>query len=49
MKLEKDDHVEMVVVGSAHNERNLVEFHEKKIDLALIRAQKRDAKGTKLK
>ncbi len=49
MKLEKDDYIEMAVVGSAHNERNVVEFHEKKIDLALIRAQKRDAKGTKLK
>ncbi|MCR5250841.1 MAG: DNA topoisomerase 4 subunit A [Lachnospiraceae bacterium] len=49
IKLDKGDFVELAVVGSAHNEKHLVEFHEKKIDLALIRSQKRDAKGTRLK
>ncbi|MCR4641456.1 MAG: DNA topoisomerase 4 subunit A [Lachnospiraceae bacterium] len=49
IKLSKGDYVEMAVVGSAHSERHLVEFNDKKIDLALIRSQKRDAKGTRLK
>ncbi len=49
IRLSKGDYVEMAVVGSAHSERHLVEFNDKKIDLALIRSQKRDAKGTRLK
>ena len=49
IKLSKGDYVEMAVVGSAHSERHLVKFNDKKIDLALIRSQKRDAKGTRLK
>ncbi len=49
MKLEKEDYVEAVFYGNGYSEKQIVDFHEKKLDLVLLRPQKRDAKGTKLK
>ncbi len=49
IKLAADDYVEEVFYMNAFEEKKIIEFHEKKLDLALIRPQKRDAKGTKIK
>ena len=49
MKLSGNDYIEQVHFGNASEERHLIEFNGKKIDLGLIKPQKRDAKGSRIK
>ena len=49
MKLANDDYIEAVYFGNSYNDKHIIEFHDKKIDLNLIKAQKRDAKGAKIR
>ncbi len=49
MKLSDGDYVEEVHSGLNSEEKHIITFHEKTINLALLRSQARDAKGTRLK
>ena len=44
-----DDYIEAVYYGNSYNDKHIIEFHDKKIDLNLIKSQKRDAKGAKIR
>ena len=49
MKLVGDDYLEKVYFGRNSDEKNIVEFHDRHIDLRIIRAANRDGKGSKVK
>ena len=49
MKLVGDDYLEKAYFGRNSDEKNIVEFHDRHIDLRIIRAANRDGKGSKVK
>lgn len=49
MKLGADDHIEEVFFGDMGAEKNIVKFHEKHIDLQILKPANRDGKGSKMR
>ncbi|MCR5209173.1 MAG: DNA topoisomerase 4 subunit A [Lachnospiraceae bacterium] len=49
MKLGSDDHIEEVFFGNSAEEKNIVKFHEKHIDLQILKPANRDGKGSKMR
>lgn len=49
MKLGADDHIEEVFFGDKGAEKNIVKFHEKHIDLQILKPANRDGKGSKMR
>lgn len=49
MKLGADDYIEEVFFGDMGAEKNIVKFHEKHIDLQILKPANRDGKGSKMR